>query len=174
MGITKWQRLVVPLAIAATAVAVLSALYWATTSAPTHGPPFLTLYRGDTDYRHAEEDFEGGCIAIRTHATWRAFWNAHASVRTPKPPLPVVDFGVHMVLACFLGWQSSSGPSIEVERIVVSETSYVSYVTRNYTQTQLPAITNSCHIVRVPLTPGPIAFVDADTNAEIPQIPFVP
>ena len=170
MGTTKRQRLVVIIAIIATAVVTVLGLYWVTMQVPPHVPPFLTLYHGDSDYRYGEEDFDGGCLVFRTAAEWRAFWSLHVHLTSTKPPLPAVDFDLHMVLGCFLGWQSSSGPSIEIEGIVVGETSYISNVDRNYTQTQLPAVTNPYDIVRVPFTDGPVVFLDVDTGAEIPQI----
>ncbi len=163
------QRALMITAVAVAAVIVATVVLWYALQTSRPVQPFSTLYRGDSHYRYDDEEFEGGCIVIRTSAEWRAFWSEHVSLRTPKPPVPFIDFDVHMVLSCFLGWQSSSGPSIEIESIVLSDTSYVAYVDRNYTQTQLPVITNPCHIVRVPATREQVLFLDAATGEQIPE-----
>lgn len=167
MGDTK--RLVFMVAaILIAAVVVVTVVLWQALSAPPPVRPFTSLYRGDTAYRHDDMEFEGGCAVIRTSADWRVFWSQHVGLITPKPPVPAVDFDAHMVLGCFLGWQSSSGPSIEIERIVLNETSYVAYVDRNYTLTQLPVVTNPCHLVQAPASPAQVMFLDAATGEQIP------
>lgn len=154
-------------AILATVAVVVTAVLWLALPAPPPVRPFTGVYKGDTDYRYDDGEFEGGCAIIRTSTDWSAFWSKHVSLITPKPPVPSVDFDVHMVLGCFLGWQSSSGPSIEIERIVLSETSYVVYVNRNYTLTQLPAVTNPCHLVQAPASPEQVMFFDTATGEQI-------
>ncbi len=164
------KQVVTVIAVIATAVTVVSVVIWATMQTPPTLPPFLTIYRGDSDYRYGEEDFEGGCVVIRTSAEWRAFWSKHVNLRTTKPPVPEVVFDVHMVLGCFLGWQSSGGPSIDIVRVVLAETDYVAYVDRNYTQGQTLAITNPCSIVRAPATQNQVVFLDAVTEEQIPEL----
>ncbi len=168
MKVTK-QRALMIAALAIAAVIVATVVLWYALQTPPPVQPFSSLYQGDSDYRYGDEEFEGGCTVIRTSAEWHAFWSEHVSLITPKPPIPSIDFDVHMVLSCFLGWQSSSGPSIEIESIVLSEISYVAYVDRNYTQTQLTVITNPCHIVRVPATREQVMFLDAATGEQIPE-----
>ncbi len=169
MRITKQVALLIAVIIAVPLIAA-AAIFWLAMQAPRTLPPFSTLYQGESDYRYGDGNFEGGCTGIRTMVAWRASWNDHVQLRTPRPPVPPVDFNVHMVLSCFLGWQSASGPSIEIVRIELTESSYRAFVVRNYTQTQLPVVTNPCHLVMGPASQNKVSFLDAATEVPIPEL----
>lgn len=90
--------------------------------------------------------------------------------RFPKPPTPFVDFTSHMVLGCFLGCQPTTGSAgIEIVRTELTETTYTTFVSRNYTQSDLPSVSTPSHIVRAPAFNASVRFVDLETGENIPE-----
>jgi hypothetical protein len=80
--------------------------------------PFTTIDKGDlTYYRWDDSDFAGADMVIRDLVSWKWFWKQHTSHHWPAPRVPLVDFSREMVLVAILGWQRSTGPSIEIARI---------------------------------------------------------
>ena len=159
--------------LAVTAVVVASIavplILWVAEPGPQTQPsaPFVPLFQGDSSYE------DEGCLTVRDVSAWRALWEKHTAGLFPQPSTPFVDFTFNMVLGCFLGYQSTTGSAmIEIVRIELTGTTYTAYVYRNYTQSDLTAISTPSHIVRAPLSAGPVLFVDSETGESIPEFPF--
>lgn len=117
--------------------------------------PFETIEQGEISYfRYGDPEFTGAEMVIKDPRTWAWFWEKHTEDIVPSPPVPIVDFRVHMVLVAMLGFQTSGGgPSIE---IVSVETLFPKpgkglavRVEENRAPGPLDVITNPFHIVKV-------------------------
>lgn len=120
--------------------------------------PFETIEKGEISYfRYGDPDFTGAEMVIKDPRTWIGFWHEHTEGIVPAPPVPFVDFRVHMVLVAVLGYQTSGGgPAIEIvsieelhgdaqrpgRRILVR-------VAENTNPGPLDLVTNPFHIVKV-------------------------
>ena len=81
--------------------------------------PFETIDQGDISYfNYGDTTFLGSDITIKDRNSWEWFWVKHTQGIYPPPPIPGVDFQKAMVLAVFLGVQTSGGgPSIQISSI---------------------------------------------------------
>lgn len=165
------DHLILGIGVGAVLVTItVGAVLWG--GAPPSDPPapFSTLYEGDSYYQ-VGGSYPEGCFTIRDPENWNSFWVRHSEGRFPEPATPVVDFGSNMVLGCFLGFQRTTGSShIEIVRVELTETTYTTFVTRNYTQSDLPSISTPSHIVSAPFSLGTVRFVDLNTGAVIPVL----
>lgn len=141
--------------------------------------PFSTIDQGGrSSYRageHTGPGFAGGCLAIRDEGNWRAFWDVHTSGRSPSPPVPDVDFTRSMVLGCLLGnRRTCCDSSVEIVAVRTYGSTYRVQASRIFASGPFGSEMNPYHLVRLPVTRGPVVFIDRDTHESIPEIPPVP
>ena len=79
------------------------------TALPT---PYEVLEQGD--YGGIEEP---GQRLIRDTEAWAALWQQLTAQRFPAPALPEVDFSQQVVVACFMGMQTTGGYAIRVNNL---------------------------------------------------------
>jgi PrcB C-terminal len=99
---------------------------------------------------------------IRNSSSFTNLWLSHSEGFSPVPEQPVVDFDQNMVIAAFLGEQSTGGYSIEITGVAELADSIVVNV-----KGALPgagcmlttAVSKPYHVVTVPKSSKPIAFV---------------
>lgn len=131
---------------------------WAPEVLLAQSVPFETIGKGEISYfQYGDPEFTGAEMVIKDPRTWIGFWQKHREGMVPAPPVPFVDFKVHMVLVAILGYQTSGGgPGIEIVSI---ENPYgaaprgarnlVVRVVENTEPGPLDLITNPFHIVKV-------------------------
>lgn len=98
---------------------------------------------------------------IRDLDAWQALWAEHKAGQRPLPPLPYVDFSREMIIGAFLGERPTSGYSIEIVGIHITEEGWV---VRVQVSTPLPGVallqvlTQPYHLVKVPRYDGLVGF----------------
>lgn len=96
-------------------------------------------------------------VVIRNRAEWEKLWREHDYDR----PVPAVDFSKEMVIAIFLGSQTSAGYGIRITEVVsTSGALVVSYQVSRPTPGGVAAmvLTFPFQIVAAPATPGTARF----------------
>jgi len=100
-------------------------------------------------------------LVVKSQEDWHRIWARHASVRTPTPSPPRIDFSKEIVIAVFAGAQTTGGFTVEITAI--EESAGLMRVT--YRESGLPpgslltqAITQPYHLVRIPRVEGLIVF----------------
>ena len=80
---------------------------------------FETIDIGEvSSFRYDDPSFTGAELIIRDKDSWGEFWRLHTEKKDPPPPLPKVVFVKEMVIAVFLGFQSTGGgPGIEISSV---------------------------------------------------------
>lgn len=143
---------------------------------PDGDVPFAELEKGSNSYyRGGDEEFTGGCLAIRGPEIWQQFWSVHRSGVWPEPPAPDVDFSKEIVIACILGfWRDCCTAYVEIVGVRSEGGSYRVSVHRHEWHGLMFAITNPYHIATVPRTDGSVHFYDDYTGQRIPDLPPVP
>lgn len=96
---------------------------------------------------------ESGNYLISDDKAWNDLWAKVASNQVPPPPAPKVNFASHLVIACFMGPQTSGGHSLKISSVqTAASTAYVSITHRkpgiNCFVTD--AITQPYSIVQIP------------------------
>lgn len=120
-------------------------------------PEFTTIEKGYySGYK------EGERLLVRTERTWKEVWNIHTRRRTPKPPLPVINFKKEMVIAVFRSERQTSGYQVEITGIEKKGSEIV--VTIKETSPQpgnivMPILTQPYHIVKTKKSIRSIRFV---------------
>jgi len=147
------------------AAGVLGLCLWVLTAAvPAQEIAFDTVAQGAITYhRYGDMDFVGGDMIITNAKTWAWFWRQHTSGLFPPPPLPEVDFEADMIIAVFLGWQSSGGrPRTEVRRADYDADCLCLrvQVEDDRTPGALRVITNPFHIIRIGRLPTDSIFFE--------------
>ena len=69
---------------------------------------------------------EAGNQLITDADSWKELWTKMGSNQIPPPPLPEVDFTTHLVIASFMGPQTSGGHSLKIT--AVESESSIAYV----------------------------------------------
>lgn len=99
-------------------------------------------------------------VVIRNQIAWATLWAQHTAKRTPRPPLPKVDFTTQMLVGVFAGDLKGchefaiQGVNIENGQIIVN------YDNRDITAQTIciAAITNPMHVVAVPSIDAQVVF----------------
>lgn len=101
---------------------------------------------------------------IRTPEEWQKLWKEHGGPQVPAPPLPKVDFSREMVIAVYMGQQTSGGYGVEVTGVQAGDKGITVQVKRS----QPPpgaivtaVITEPFHLVAVRRSDLPVKFVAA-------------
>lgn len=100
---------------------------------------------------------------IRDSASWRAFWDAFAGARAPRPEPPDVDFERQIVVFAAMGRQSSAGYDIAIENVYEEDGALrVEVVETAPASGCLTAqvMTAPVTAVLVPARPGEITFIE--------------
>jgi hypothetical protein len=100
-------------------------------------------------------------LVVRRQEDWHRIWARHASVRTPTPGPPQIDFSQEIVIAVFAGERMTGGFTVQVTAI--EESAGVIRVT--YREIGPPpdslltqALTQPYHLVTTPRVEGLIIF----------------
>lgn len=133
----------------------------ATTPEPT--PPasnvtMRTLDRGAHSGIHA-----GFRDALRSPQEWAAFWARHQNDSSPPAPLPAVDFPREMVVAIVAADKRSTGYDLTILDVVEGTSVAVKFEQRGPSPGSPvgAALTQPFHVVAVPMSDAPVAFVEA-------------
>jgi hypothetical protein len=108
---------------------------------------------------------------IRDSSSFTKLWRSHSDGFSPAPEQPVVDFDQNMVIAAFLGERNSGGHSIEITGVAELADSIAVNV-----KGTLPgagcmltmAVTQPYHVVTIPKSSKPAAFVTTVERANCP------
>jgi len=65
---------------------------------------------------------------VTNNSDWQNLWDIVNSIRTPQPPLPEIDFTETMIIAVFQGCKPTGGYSIEITKVVETESALEVYV----------------------------------------------
>jgi RNA polymerase sigma factor (sigma-70 family) len=102
-------------------------------------------------------------LVVRTKEQWQRVWaQAHATV-SPRPKLPEVDFGRHMVLAVFMGEQPSGGYAVTITEATVAKEAVMVRVRERAPSPNTitpPVITSPWHFAVMPRFERAVKFVD--------------
>lgn len=131
----------------------------------TDDVPFRSLASG----RHSGHDATQRVIT--DESAWRAFWDAHASIESPQPPLPQVDFASERVVAIVLEDKPSGCFGVEVRNVTRAgedvEVRFTAYAPPP--DVACPAVvTQPFHFVAIP-SGGPVSFLRSEATAPAPQ-----
>jgi hypothetical protein len=103
-------------------------------------------------------------IVVKDPKEWETVWSAMTGNRSPKPETPQIDFGIHMIIAVFMGERSTGGYSVAITDIAdLNGKRVVTLKTQNPPPDAVltQALTSPYHVVLVPKTSLPVGFVDA-------------
>ena len=108
-------------------------------------------------------------LVITDQATLEEVWNRVFATMTEPPAVPTVDFAHERVLVAALGARSSGGYRIEFDLATEENGDVVAEVRTSspgaHCATSL-AITQPVDIVKLPLSGGPIRFVESRTTTD--------
>jgi hypothetical protein len=103
-------------------------------------------------------------VAIRNSTDWLGVWNQHVANLKPAPAAPAVDFSQHMVLGVFIGNESVTCGSTNIEK--VSKRNNPERIEVGYRITDpgpnvmcIAAHINQHSLVTVPASSLPVEFV---------------
>lgn len=97
-------------------------------------------------------------LVIENSEEWGRVWSFSMPVYHPAPE---IDFSTHMVIAVFMGWRSSSGYGISIERITNMGNEIIVNVKETYPGRgvgTLTVVTHPHHIIKVERVEKPIVF----------------
>ncbi|MEW6295926.1 MAG: DUF4382 domain-containing protein [Candidatus Diapherotrites archaeon] len=118
---------------------------------------FETIEKGyNSGYKTAEN------LVVKDNSAWQAAWSKVKEGVSPAPELPSVDFSKEMVIAVFMGEQSTGGYSIEIDDLREQGNSIRVFVEESSPgpdEVVTLALTQPYHIVRTYLTDKNIEFV---------------
>lgn len=100
-------------------------------------------------------------LVVTNETQWSQVWQKHSFGRTPKPPVPKVNFKEEMVLFVTLGQRNTGGYSVAIQRIEQEEGKVVVHV-----DTKSPApgaitlqvLTAPFHVVAAKTKELPVSF----------------
>ncbi len=89
---------------------------------------------------------------IRDECVWIDYWNEHASLWEPPPPVPEIDFDRYVVVAVIAGWRPNSCYGMQITHITGNP-----YCRKIHVRERVPCpgemclqvITNPYHFIRV-------------------------
>lgn len=116
------------------------------------------LYSGITEHKE---------VAVRSHAEWADLWREHISIVSPPPDSPTVDFSQEMVVAVFMGEQSTGGYSIEINQIVKEGSKIKVFYTETSPDPECMVaqmLTQPFHIVKLARQDLPLVFIQERTT----------
>lgn len=100
-------------------------------------------------------------VVVSSASDWEPLWASHARFRIPPPPVPVVDFSRHQLLALFLGGRPNGCYGVEIRRVLDDgQRRTVVYAESEPGPTMLcsAVATSPMQIVRVTASPLPVVF----------------
>lgn len=101
-------------------------------------------------------------LIIKDIQTWQEAWEAHASIRLPRPELPNIDFTEKLVIAVFNGERSTGGYTLEIDKIERMDDKIRVYICKQKPGPGLmvtQAFTQPHHIIEIEKSDLPIEFV---------------
>ncbi len=100
-------------------------------------------------------------IEITNKKDWEAFWVRFCTLE-PRPEAPTIDFRKQVVLAVFMGQQTSGGYSIEISSVERSDGMIIASIRRTRASGMVTmALTQPYHIVSIPRKRGLLKFQPA-------------
>jgi hypothetical protein len=105
--------------------------------------------------------------------SWQSLWKTMRGKSIPLPELPEVDFQKHMVIGVFMGSRPTGGYSVHITRIMKKDTMIVSVRETAPGPGDLVsmALTAPYHVVVVPRSDKPVAFVGQQTKKPLRPAP---
>lgn len=67
-------------------------------------------------------------IIVRDQAAWEDLWNTIYAARSPRPALPVVDFGKYMLVARAMGQRPTGGFNVVITGLLRQSGDYIVHV----------------------------------------------
>jgi hypothetical protein len=139
------------------------------------GVPADAVRLPDTEIVSVVHDSDSGLLTrerfvLESAEQWATVWSTLLGGRTPKPPVPIVDFAKDVVLVASMGGRPVGGADIDVVAryanasgvwVVVEETRY-----DMATCVLTPAEIAPVHAVVVPRPTVPVHFVTKEINKQ--------
>ena len=100
-------------------------------------------------------------MVVRTQGDWDTLWKRHASIQSPPPPAPAVDFSREMVAGVFAGEKNTGGYEVEITGVEVKDSRvYVRYGEKAPPSGGIvtQALTQPFHLIKLPKSDMPIVF----------------
>ena len=100
-------------------------------------------------------------LVIKTEDQWKEVWEKVHRLRLPRLELPKIDFEKEMVLAVFMGKQTSGGYEIEIIKIIKIEEGIIAVVKEKEPppdSLRTMALTQPYHIVVIKRFSLPVKF----------------
>jgi hypothetical protein len=101
-------------------------------------------------------------LVIATDSAWRSLWDLFTQFRTPRPPLPQIDFQKDVLIAAGLGQRSSACCTIAIDTVLQFADSLQALVRESYPEGLCASgavLTRPTVIVRTAKSRGPVRFV---------------
>jgi hypothetical protein len=108
-------------------------------------------------------------VVIRDADAWRRYWTVIHRPFIPPPPVPDVDFSREMILLAAMGSRPSGGFVIRIDSATTDSARLLVQVTKIVPGRgcAVPAVvTQPIDLVRLPLTPLPIAFAEREERTD--------
>lgn len=120
--------------------------------------PFETVEHGGSCGITARIEF-----VITNEQDWETLWIGFSNDTTPVPEVPPVNFTTDMIIAVFQGERMTGGYSTTIQRIELTNSSYVVYVNEMHpgSGAVIMVVTHPYHIVKLSGFPQdlPVEFV---------------
>lgn len=117
---------------------------------------FETIDKGSYSGHQTRKDY-----FIRNDVSWKGLWEITFGIYTPKHESPEINFSKDMVIAVYMGMQTTGGYGIEIKKILENKKSIDVLVEEHspkpgfmYTQ----ALTRPYHIVKTDMSKKKVKF----------------
>lgn len=101
-------------------------------------------------------------VIVRTQEDWNSLWKGHASIQSPIPLPPAVDFSAEMVVGLFAGEKKGGGYEVELTGAELKDsTLYIYYLEKSPIAggMTIQALTQPFHLAKLPRYDAPVVFV---------------
>ena len=137
---------------------------------PLAPKPCPTCDQTRTSFLHNSAITEPLQVVIRDASTWRKMWRRiHASVISPVPSLPRIDFSREMIVIVGLGTRATGGFEITVDRAFERNGALEVIVSKHAPGKNCftsQALTQPVDVVRLPQTKRKVVFKEAEVVHE--------
>jgi len=116
-----------------------------------------------------EEEYQ----VVRSQTEWEELWDKIVADITPKPELPEIDFSEYMLIAAFMGEQSTGGYSIEIAAAFYYLEDIMVTVKRHYPPSGsgvTTALTQPYHVVKIEKSDRKVVFQQVEARSETKTI----
>ena len=100
-------------------------------------------------------------VVVKDKESWEKLWNETHSNQIPLPPVPEVDFTTKMVIVAFQGEKPTGGYSIEVKKIMQTNSKIKVSIDENSPGSECivtQALTNPYHFVELRKLDGDVVY----------------